>query len=272
MKNKTLSVIIPNYNKGNYISILIDSILKQTRLPEEIIVVDDCSTDNSRVILEEVAKQNQIIKVFYLEQNKGVQYARNFGASKASCEFLTFIDSDDFYYEETKLENEMKYAKGNRLVCSRFYFFDNVSGKISSPNYESKSFKFYLRHQKYCLIQHKYIPFIPYAYIISKKAFLNVGGYDFKFNLFEDLDILIKFKLKRLKFLYLKTYGRAYRINDNETEHLSDVDRNKVSLANQEIKNRYSHKIRFISLYMRLLKKCGLFMEKEEIINETKSN
>ena len=261
---KTLSVIIPNYNKSNYIGTLIESILNQTRLPDEIIVVDDCSTDNSRDVLLELAKKTPLIKLFFLEENKGVQHARNFGALQSTCSYVTFIDSDDFYFEPKKLENEMKYVGTNKLICSRFYFFNNLDKSISSPDYKDKSFKHYLRHQKYYLIKLKYIPFYPYAYIISKKAFFKVEGYNFKYNLFEDIDILIKLKLLGVKFKYLKSYGRAYRINDETTEHLSYVDNQKILLAKEELMKKYFSKIRFMDSYMRLCRKIKKVLSKEQ--------
>lgn len=262
MNNKTLSIIVPNYNKGIYINELIESILRQTRLPDEIIIVDDCSTDDSKEILLEIAKRSPIIKLFFLEKNSGVQYARNFGASKATCFYITFIDSDDFYYDSNKIHNEMKCAGPNKLVTSRFYFYNNANKTLVSPDYDTKSYKHYLRHQKYYLIMNKYVPFFPYAYIIPRKAFVKVGGYDFKYDLFEDVDILIKLKMAKVKFIYLKTYGRAYRTNDNATEHLSYVDSKKILLAKDELKRKYLSNIKFHLLYMNFYKKIKSILKK----------
>ena len=60
-----ISIIIPNYNKEKYIEKCVDSVLKQSYMPKEIIIVDDCSTDNSRRTIEKLAKKNETIKLIY---------------------------------------------------------------------------------------------------------------------------------------------------------------------------------------------------------------
>lgn len=94
-----VSVIIGNYNYGRFISQAIDSVLEQTYQNSELIVVDDGSTDNSREII--TSYSNQLISVF--QENAGQGAAFNAGLSKASGEFVCFLDSDD-YYREDKLE------------------------------------------------------------------------------------------------------------------------------------------------------------------------
>ena len=58
-----ISIIIPNYNKEKYIEKCVNSVLEQSYMPKEIIIVDDCSTDNSRRIIEKLAKENETIKL-----------------------------------------------------------------------------------------------------------------------------------------------------------------------------------------------------------------
>ena len=106
-----ISIIIPNYNKEKYIEKCVDSVLKQSYMPKEIIIVDDCSTDNSRRIIEKLAKENESIKLIYPKTNGGVSKARNLGLQNASYDYVTFIDSDDFYINVDKLKNEMKQLK-----------------------------------------------------------------------------------------------------------------------------------------------------------------
>ena len=94
---KGISIIIPNYNKEKYIEKCVDSVLKQSYMPKEIIIVDDCSTDNSRRIIEKLTKENETIKLIYPKTNGGVSKARNLGLQNACYDYVTFIDSDDFY-------------------------------------------------------------------------------------------------------------------------------------------------------------------------------
>ena len=89
-------------------------------MPKEIIIVDDCSTDNSRRIIEKLAKENETIKLIYPKTNGGVSKARNLGLQNASYDYVTFIDSDDFYINVDKLKNEMTQLK--LLEKKGFYY------------------------------------------------------------------------------------------------------------------------------------------------------
>ncbi len=93
-----VSVIIPVYNTGNYLSQCLDSLLKQTLKEIEIICVDDGSTDNSLSILKKYSELDNRIKILK-QNNKGGGIARNYGMSIAKGEYLSFLDSDDIFNE-----------------------------------------------------------------------------------------------------------------------------------------------------------------------------
>ncbi|HLW08337.1 MAG TPA: glycosyltransferase, partial [Marinilabiliaceae bacterium] len=85
-----VSVIIPCYNHGEYLSEAIESVLNQTYTPIEVIVIDDGSSDNT----EKVAKRYPSVKYFY-QENKGLSSARNLGIANSTGELLVFLDADD---------------------------------------------------------------------------------------------------------------------------------------------------------------------------------
>ncbi len=92
-----VSVIIPNYNHSKYLRQRIDSILNQTYKDIELIILDDCSTDNSREIINEYIKVHPEIVVCYNESNSGSPFIQwNYGVSKAKGEFIWIAESDDF--------------------------------------------------------------------------------------------------------------------------------------------------------------------------------
>jgi len=95
MKSPFLSVIIPTYNRAELISKTIDSFLQQTYSNFEIIVVDDGSTDNTKIVVEAITDRR--IK-YYWKENAERGAARNFGAERAKGEYLNFFDSDDIAY------------------------------------------------------------------------------------------------------------------------------------------------------------------------------
>ena len=91
-----VSIIIPVYNVEKYISQCLESAVNQSLKDIEIIIVDDCGSDNSMDIAQEYAKNDSRIKIIYNKQNQGPFVSRNNAAIKASGEYLLCLDSDDF--------------------------------------------------------------------------------------------------------------------------------------------------------------------------------
>lgn len=89
------SIIIPLYNKEDFIENTIKSVLNQTFQDFEIIVVNDGSTDKSE---EKLLQFNDSKIYYYTKKNEGVSAARNYGIGKATSDFITFLDADDYWY------------------------------------------------------------------------------------------------------------------------------------------------------------------------------
>ena len=117
-----VSVIVPVYDTEKYLKKCLDSLVNQTLKEIEIIVINDCSPDNSKEILKEYEKKYNNIKVFHNKTNKGIGYNRNFGIEKATGEYIGFVDSDD-YVDVTMYEKLYNKAKkdGLELVICNFY-------------------------------------------------------------------------------------------------------------------------------------------------------
>lgn len=103
MDKVKISIIIPVYNCEDYLEECLNSVIRQTLRPIEIICVDDGSLDNSDKILERYAREYEYICV-YTQENSGAGVARNLGIEKARGEFVCFLDADDFYLDEDALE------------------------------------------------------------------------------------------------------------------------------------------------------------------------
>ena len=91
-----VSVIIPIYNAAEFLGECLDSVLAQTLTDIEVICVNDGSPDNSLEILREYEKKDSRIKIID-QKNQGAGAARNHGMSVARGEYLSFLDSDDFF-------------------------------------------------------------------------------------------------------------------------------------------------------------------------------
>ena len=100
----THSVVIPLYNKADYVAETLESLVSQTKLPDELIIVDDASSDNSLTIAKCFLENNAArfesckISVIELKENKGPGNARNTGLRHATEELISFLDADDLYH------------------------------------------------------------------------------------------------------------------------------------------------------------------------------
>lgn len=95
MKNPTVTVVIPAYNVENYIEKCVESVLKKSYTCSEIIIVDDGSTDNTPILIDQIAKYNSLIRVIHKE-NSGVSSVRNDGIELSNGDYIVFVDGDDW--------------------------------------------------------------------------------------------------------------------------------------------------------------------------------
>lgn len=110
-----VSIIMPSWNTGRFIAESIESVLAQTYKNWELLIVDDCSTDNTD---EVVARFKDIrIKYFKNEQNSGAALTRNRAMCEAQGEWIAFLDSDDLWAPD-KLEKQLKFMNDNGYVFS----------------------------------------------------------------------------------------------------------------------------------------------------------
>ena len=111
-KQPLVSIITPNYNCGKFIALTIESVLAQTYTNWEMIIQDDCSTDNSYEIACRYAKADPRIKVFRNGKNSGAALTRNYAIEVSQGEYLAFLDSDDIWFPE-KLEKQIDFMQKN---------------------------------------------------------------------------------------------------------------------------------------------------------------
>jgi glycosyltransferase involved in cell wall biosynthesis len=213
MEKASLSVIVPNYNNETYIRECLDSILSQTYRDIEIIIYDDCSTDSSPDIIDEYEKKYPgTIKSFSNNVNSGPAHTRHEAILKANGKYITTLDSDDYFLEPQKLEKEMslissykeKYNK-DIIAFSNIVMVNNDKSIIdiwgTRENIkEGPVFNYIISRS--CMI--------PRDFIMTKDAYLESGGYDNNFPIYEDWDLKIRLSA-RYEFYYTGINGTAYR-------------------------------------------------------------
>jgi len=129
-----VSIITPCYNASRFIAETIESVLAQTYPHWEMIIVDDCSTDDSVSIVEEYVKKDSRIRLFKLKKNSGPALARNKAIELSQGRFIAFLDSDDLWLPQ-KLDRQVKFMLNFDLAISYSAFKKidengNISNKI----------------------------------------------------------------------------------------------------------------------------------------------
>ena len=118
MTDGLVSVITSVYNSGRYISKAIESVLAQTYKNWEMLITDDCSTDNTTDIIESYAARDSRIRLFRLGDNSGPGAARNNSLKNAQGQYVAFLDGDDFWMPD-KLERQLELMK--QTDCGMVY-------------------------------------------------------------------------------------------------------------------------------------------------------
>jgi glycosyltransferase involved in cell wall biosynthesis len=187
------SVIIPLYNKANFVKKTIESILSQTFKDFEIVVVNDGSTDNSLAVVSEITDFR--IRIF-TKENGGVSAARNFGIEKAQYEYIAFLDADDIWlpdYLETIKGMIEHYPQAG--VFSTAYTY--VDGKDGCKGMNVEAAKEAIYAENYCKsIEQKEIKQLwTGAICVKKDLFDKTGGFRVGVKRGEDLDMWLRLSL-----------------------------------------------------------------------------
>ena len=126
MEHTKISIIVPVYNAEQLISKCVDSILSQTELCLELILVDDGSMDKSGMICDKYAQQDSRVKVIH-QNNAGVSAARNRGIAAAVGEYIGFVDSDDWIEPDMfeRLVNEAERTGSDVVMCDATTVYDD---------------------------------------------------------------------------------------------------------------------------------------------------
>jgi glycosyltransferase involved in cell wall biosynthesis len=248
-KNPEISVVIPTYNRSEILQRAINSIISQIFQDWELIIVDDCSTDNTSEIVKSYTNSDNRIHYLTLERNSGANAARNLGSRQAGSKIITFLDSDDVmhplnlqqqfekfvcssdlalcytgvdYYSENKLVGEVHpKVKGSLEV----FLFTNLKGLGSSTS----------------------------GFSIRKEVFGNIGGFDESMVSQQDLDMLVRVaRYYTIDFVE----GCNTKMYLNSDNRISD---NYISVIKGEVQfmQKHEERIRELGLYHHVARKLA---------------
>ena len=112
-----VSIITPSYNSSKFIMECINSVISQTFQNWEMIIVDDCSNDNSREIISDLTAKDERLKSIFLEENVGAAEARNIAIRQSKGKYIAFLDSDDIW-NKNKLEKQITFMSEKNIAFS----------------------------------------------------------------------------------------------------------------------------------------------------------
>lgn len=219
MKKPIVTVLIPSYNHALYIEQLLESIVQQSYGYQyiELIVIDDCSTDNSRLILQDWAKRHQFHFIAN-EQNQGICANLNKGIQLATGKYICITGSDD-YWELNKLDLQVAHLEQNpqAAVCSGNVLRVDANGQ---PLEAKKQRIAPARVYNFKEVFLRDFPFSTTCAMIRKSILDEVGGYDEHLKI-EDYYMWLKIAAAGHELHFLEEQLGFYRIHATNTIHKS---------------------------------------------------
>ena len=226
---KTFGAVITCYNNASTIADAVLSCLNQTLPFDQIVVVNDKSTDGSAQILAELGDRYSSVTVLHLPSNLGPSAGRDLGIRRLTTDFFTQLDGDDLFWP-TKNAQEVTAVAGDKDVVA---FSDillvqpGTSTVQSTATYDAQSGPWAWQ----ALLSRR--PQIPRDMTLSRDSYFRAGGYDMTRHLYEDWDF--KLRLAMVTKAWIRTGGLAGTIYNRLTPGLSGVEDSAHARALSEI-------------------------------------
>ena len=237
MKEPLISVLITAYNRENYIAEAIESVLASTLSDFELIIVDDCSTDNTVAICKQYERSDNRVAVYLNEKNLGDYANRNRAAALAKGKYLKYVDSDDIIYPHA-LTVFAEFMESNPAVAlaisSRHVQMDRPFPIVLEPNKSIRTHFF----------KAGYIDTGPIGVIIRADIFHIVGGFE-NIRMVGDTEMWMRIAMKypiaimHPGLVYWRIHdGQEFKfgmISDMYLEYNYKLIQNVLNSGNQEI-------------------------------------
>lgn len=257
-KNQKISIIVPVYKAERYLEECIESIINQTYKNIEVILIDDGSPDNSGKICDEFSKKDNRIIVIHSE-NKGVSIARNTGLKKATGEYITFIDSDD-YVSNNYIEFLYNLLAENDAEISIIGNDERYNNTVIKIN---EKFKKALTAEETIgkILEEKYFTSVCWGKLYKKEVIMkNQIQFDSNLKIGEDFKIMMQI-LENCNKVVIDTTQNLYhyRLNEDsvtqqegrEEDWIKEIELSKEIM--KWIKNKYPRmEIKAIQRYIRV--------------------
>lgn len=242
MKNELISIIIPAYNNEKYIGKCIESVLNQTYQNIEIIIINDCSTDNTEDVIHKYLIKDDRISYYRNENNIGVGYTRNKGIELAKGKYIYFLDSDD-YIEPNAIFDLYNVIKEDDSFSSTTSGFKEINGE-SMIYRRTKEELDLLQSPSVCIR-------------LFNKSIIDKSNIKFSnLKIGEDLEFVFKLLIFNDKVSYINKPIYTYVIHNDSSIHKSNENQMDVLKA-----------IDTIEKYAKKRNQYDKFFEKLEFVN-----
>ncbi len=214
-----VSIQMCTYNRAHYIKQAIDSVLSQTFTNWELLILDDCSTDNTESVLAEYLKDPRI-KYIKNSENLGINKNRNKALSFSTGEYVAVLDSDDYWIDSNKLSDQIQFLDNHKdyaLIGTDMIIVNEEGTMLKKVTYPSSNFAIH----KLLLLKNL---FCHSSVIYRRQEIIDLGSYDESLPIWEDYDLWIRIGLK-YKYANLNTYSTAYR------KHTSQSNSKKIKVG-----------------------------------------
>jgi glycosyltransferase involved in cell wall biosynthesis len=208
--NSLVSLIIPTYNREEFLLEAIQSVIAQTYRPIECIVVDDGSTDNIRMLVKEISiSVGESFSFQYIyQQNLGSQVARNTGTSASTGAFIQYLDSDDLLYPE-KIERQVDYLISHPDCEGVFgdWQVGNAAKKVTIIAYKKEDFIAQILTER-CIAN--------FSFLMRREIVEKIGDWDINIKRNQEIDFHLRGILAGGNFEYQTGLCGLWRTHINE--------------------------------------------------------
>jgi glycosyltransferase involved in cell wall biosynthesis len=230
-----VSIVVITYNSSKYVLETLESAKAQTYKNIELIISDDCSTDNTVIICEKWLKENKDrfvrTKLIMVEKNSGIPKNCNRGLFKAEGEWVKPIAGDDALMENC-IKDNMDFVKSNKEVAFCFSDYEAYKDSFEESNLTIYRNDSDARSKQFSELDNKFQLKVIIRNIIihgpatfyKRNKFLEIGGYDECYSFVEDRTTFFNWLLAGNKFYYLSKKTIKYRININSITNIKGAD------------------------------------------------
>jgi glycosyltransferase involved in cell wall biosynthesis len=217
------TAVITSFNSENTIGKALTSILQQEITPQEIIMVDDHSSDQTVTIAKSFIEQFPNLQIIVNAQNSGQSFGRNIAADSAKTDYLVFFDSDDFslpsrsklHIDHFNAGSDISFVSSQKEYHPSYKNTFINSEKTCKPSMHEMS-KLLFLGGKVINLENTYIPASTCAVTLS--SFNSVGRFDEKMRRLEDVDLAMKYAINNLQFSWSQEIGVLRGNTENFTK------------------------------------------------------